>query len=240
MTTTDPTSLVGIYLPARLAEMLKTTTRLYDRPRYFGLRHTTDNVQGLFEALRSPAQALLASMSIEQRDDVECFAVPLTDLREEARLSLDGFYLFEEERVPDLWPGRERIKCLVTPFEEQPAEAGQEEALLALTMRLSPPWEILPPSYIGCMEVASRISRLTPALLETDPYLTLCLLQVQDRPEQARRYRMAALSAARPDARVLLLGTDTSIFSVFYRKTLRDHPLLKRYWRVLEPAVPGE
>ena len=238
--TTNPTTLVGIYLPARLAEMLKTTTRLEDRPRYFGLRYTTDNMQRIFDALRSPAQARIASMSIEQRDDVDGFAVPFDDLREEARLSLDGFYLFEEARVPELWPGRERVNCLVTPFEEQPPEAGQEEALLRLPMRLSPPWEMLPPSYIGCMEVPSRISRLTPALQERDPYLTLCLLQVQDRPEQARRYRMAALSAARPDARVLLLGTDTSIFSVFYRQTLRDHPLLKHYWRVLEPAVPGE
>src|SRR4051812_32242508 len=51
MTTTETTALVGIYLPARLAEMLKTTTRLYDRPRYYSLRHSTENVQRLFEAL---------------------------------------------------------------------------------------------------------------------------------------------------------------------------------------------
>lgn len=240
MTTTETTALVGIYLPARLAEMLKTTTRLYDRPRYYGLRHSTENVQRLFEALRSPAEAQIATMSIEQRCDVECFAVPFEALREEARLSLDGFYLFEEQSVPDMWPGRERVNCLVIPFEEQPPEAGQEESLLRLSMRLSPPWEILPPSYIGCMEVASRISRLTPAMTESETYLSLCVLQVEDRAENARRYRVAALSAARPDARVLLLGTDTSIFHCFYRRSQREHPLLKPYWRALEPAVLGE
>jgi hypothetical protein len=171
---TQPSAYIGIDLPARLAEMLNTTTRLCDRPRYFGLIHSIENVQRLVEALRSPAEAKLASIAIQQRYDANCFGVLIEALREEALFALDGFYLFEEERVPELWPGIERVNCLVIPFEEKPPEAGQEESLLRLSMSLSPPWEILPPSYIGCLEAASRISRLTPALQEPEPYLSLC------------------------------------------------------------------
>ena len=236
MTTTNPTTLVGISLPAYLAEMIDV---IYYRPRYLGLQHSLNNVQQLCEALRSPAQAQLASMSIEQHPDLECFAVPFDDLRKEARFTLDGFYLFEADII-DLFPGRERVRCLVTPFEEQVPDPGQEETQLKLPMRLSPPWEMLPPSYIGCREVPSRISRLNTALQDPQLYLTLSVLQAEELPEQARRYRMAALSAARPETRALLLEMDPSIFHVFYRQTLRNHPLLKPYGRALQPAELGE
>jgi hypothetical protein len=236
----QPIHLVGIYLPARLAEMLKNTSRLENSPRYFALNHSSDHVQRLFEALRAPAEAQIATVSIQERYDAACFGVPFEDLRVEARYALDGFYLFEEEDVPEMWSGRERLHFLVIPFVEALPKQGEDEALLRLPMRLSPPWEMVEPSYIGCMEVSSRISRFTPALLQPESYLALCTLQVEDRAENARRFRVAPISAARPDARVLLLGTDTTIFCYFYRKTMREHPLLNPYWRVLEPGVLGD
>ena len=240
MSTTTQKHLIGLHLPARLAEMLNSTTRLYDRPRFYALTHTTDHVQRLFEALSSPGEARIATVAIQQQPQSECFGVPFDDLRQEARLALNGLYLFEEENGPALWPAVERLNCLVTPFEEPAPQAGQEEILLKLPMRISPPWEMVAPSYIGCQEAAARISRLTPALLEKEPYLSLCLLQGANRLEHTRRCRVAALSAARPDARALLLGTDTSIFYCFYRKTLAGHPLLAPYQNAFEPAVLGE
>jgi len=237
MTTTEPTSLVGIYLPARLAEMLKHTSRLENSPRYLALTHSTEHVQRLFAALGVPAQAQIATVSIQERYNVACFGVPFEDLREEARYGLDGFYLFREEDVPEMWSGRERLHCLVLPFVEGLFRPGEDETLLRLPMRLSPPWEMVEPSYIGCMEVSTRISRFTPALLQPKSYLALCTLQVEDRTENARRFRVAPISAARPDARVMLMGTDPTIFCCFYRKTVREHPLLTPYWRVLEPGV---
>src|SRR5260370_28954793 len=112
--------------------MLKSTCRPGNCPDYFALLNTMDRVQRLFESLREPTQAHLAAVSIRKFGEQPYIGVPFADLRDESRFALDGFYLFGAAGVPAAWAGPERLDCVVVPYAEQPAAAGEEADVIRL------------------------------------------------------------------------------------------------------------
>lgn len=231
MSTTSQFS--GYFLNATAMKALKSMVGAGRYPRYAAVMHSRDKVNQLVAALAAPAETRYASCTLARNGNTGV-AVPFTALSAALQFVWECIYLFRAEDVPPMMQNR-WLTYEVTDFVP-PVQA--EGRYVKLPLDIAPPWEALPPAYVGCMARPRRIT-LLQQVLRPEAQLEPATLLVDDRAPQDLAYQGAALSDLVEGARDRLEQADQPYWYCLYDANLGAHPLLQPYWRRFELCRVG-
>ncbi len=143
---TSTSQLFGYFFNATAAKTLESMVGADQYPHYVAVMHSREKVKHLVAALAAPAETMYASLRTRNTEVTTGVAVPFTALRTDQQYVWEGIYLFRNlpPMRQSLWRTYE-----VTDFAP-PAQA--EGTHIALPLYIAPPWEALPPAYVGCMD----------------------------------------------------------------------------------------
>jgi len=234
MSNTSTSKLSGYFLNATAVRALKSMVGADRYPRYVAVMHSREKVKQLVAALDNPAETTYANCTLTRNGNTGV-AVPFTALRAELQFVWECIYLFRAEDVPQQMQSQ-WLTYEVTDFVPPELSEGTH---VKLPLDIAPPWEALPPAYVGCMAQPGRLA-LLQQVLKSEVHLEPATLLVEDRAPQYRAYQAAALGDLVEGARDRLEGGGQPYWYCLYDANLGAHPLLQPYWRRFELCRVGQ